>query len=153
MRIKVVWVGRTKSEPIRVLIEDYLRRFMKFARCEVTEVRESAAREAERIKEEEAERILGALRPDANVILLDVDGQQWSSPELARQVEEWQNASVKEIAFVIGGHLGVASSVRTRSTVCWSLSRLTLTHEMARVLLLEQLYRAYTIVHGVPYQN
>lgn len=153
MRIKVVWVGRTKSEPVRDLADEYLRRLTKFNRCEVTEVRESAAREAEAIKNEEAGRILGAIRADATVVLLDVDGRQWSSPGLARQIEAWQNASVKEVVFVVGNHLGVSAAVRERADICWSLSRLTLTHEMARVVLLEQLYRAYTILRGVPYQK
>ena len=153
MRIKVVWVGRTKSEPLRALTDDYLRRLEKFTRCEVVEIRESAAREAEAIKDEEAARIIGLLRAETVVVLLDVEGKQWSSPELAGQIEGWQNASTKEIAFVIGGHLGVATDVRERANIQWSLSRLTLTHEMARVVLLEQLYRAYTILRGVPYQK
>lgn len=153
MRIKVVWVGRTKAAALRVLTEDYQQRLAKFTRCEVMEVRESAARDAEAIKTEEGERVLSSLRTDTTVVLLDVEGKQWSSPELAQQIEGWQNASLKEVAFLIGGHLGVAPAVRQRADICWSLSRLTLTHEMARVLLFEQLYRAYTILRGVPYQK
>jgi 23S rRNA (pseudouridine1915-N3)-methyltransferase len=87
-------------------------------------------------------------------VLLDVEGRrEWSSPELAAQVERWQLEGKKEIAFVIGGHLGVAAELKAKADVRWSLSRLTLTHEMARVVLVEQLYRAYTIMHGLPYQK
>jgi 23S rRNA (pseudouridine1915-N3)-methyltransferase len=94
------------------------------------------------------------LASDALTILLDVSGPtQWSSEELAAQVEAWQGRSVKEVAFVVGGHLGVSEEVRARAQVRWSLSRLTLTHEMARVVLVEQLYRAYTITRGLPYQK
>lgn len=153
MHLKIVWVGRTKSEPLRSLTNDYLHRLTKFVRCDVAEVRESAASSDEGIKEEEATRILNSLSQSAVVIVLDVEGQQWSSHELALQIEKWQNASEREIAFVIGGHLGIAPTVRQRAARVWSLSRLTFTHEMARVLLVEQLYRAYTITRGVPYQK
>jgi 23S rRNA (pseudouridine1915-N3)-methyltransferase len=68
-------------------------------------------------------------------------------------VEVWQGRSVKEVAFVVGGHLGVSEEVRRRAQVHWSLSPLTLTHEMARVVVAEQLYRAYTITRGLPYQK
>jgi 23S rRNA (pseudouridine1915-N3)-methyltransferase len=86
--------------------------------------------------------------------LLDVDGEtNWSSRELAARVEEWQGRSVKEVAFIVGGHLGVSGEVRERADARWSLSRLTLTHEMARVVVAEQLYRAYTITRGLPYQK
>lgn len=153
MRIKLIWVGRTKSEALRSSTDDYRRRLEKFVRCDVIEVRESAAGTNEAIKEEEATRILSVLSQNATVVVLDVEGQQWSSPELAGQIEKWQNASAKEVAFVIGGHLGIAPIARERAAILWSLSRLTLTHEMARVVLVEQLYRAYTITRGVPYQK
>jgi 23S rRNA (pseudouridine1915-N3)-methyltransferase len=72
---------------------------------------------------------------------------------LAAEIERWQTSGTKEVAFVIGGHNGVSHDVKKRANICWSLSRLTLTHEMARVVLVEQLYRAYTITHGLPYQK
>ncbi len=104
--------------------------------------------------EEEGARIIGALRADALTALLDVEGRrQWSSPELAAQIEDWQARGVREVAFVIGGHLGVAQAVKERANVRWSLSQLTLTHEMSRVVLAEQLYRAFTIIRGLPYQK
>jgi 23S rRNA (pseudouridine1915-N3)-methyltransferase len=68
-------------------------------------------------------------------------------------LDRWQNDGRKEVAFVVGGHLGVSGEVRARADVRWSLSRLTLTHEMARVVLAEQLYRGYTILRGLPYQK
>ena len=120
----------------------------------VTELRESAQADERAVIEEESKRIAGALGAGSVTVLLDVEGQrEWSSPELAAQVERWQLDGRKEIAFVIGGHLGVAPELKARADVRWSLSRLTLTHEMARVVLVEQLYRAYTIMHGLPYQK
>ena len=85
--------------------------------------------------------------------LLDVKGKEISSHQLAEKIENWQNRSVKEIAFVIGGQDGASGEVVEKADYSLSLSRLTLTHEMARVVLIEQLYRAYTIIKGFPYQK
>jgi len=153
MRLRLIWVGKTKNEHVRALLTDYLQRLGRFVRCEVMELRESAGAD-DRVVEEESKRIAGALRADSVMVLLDVEGRrEWSSQELAAQVERWQLEGKKEIAFIIGGHLGVAPELKTKADVRWSLSRLTLTHEMARVVLVEQLYRAYTILHGLPYQK
>lgn len=155
MRVRLIWVGKTKNEHVRALVGDYLQRLGRFVRCEVTELRESASGDERGVIEEESRRIAAALtRGDGVTVLLDVEGSRvWSSPELAGQVERWQLEGKKEIAFVIGGHLGVGPELKARADVRWSLSRLTLTHEMARAVLVEQLYRAYTIMHGLPYQK
>jgi 23S rRNA (pseudouridine1915-N3)-methyltransferase len=154
MRLRLIWVGKTRNEHLRSLVGEYLKRLSRFARCEVVELRECAAADTRACLEEEGERIVGALASEALAVLLDVSGPtSWSSQELAAQFEEWQTRSVKEVAFIVGGHLGVSEEVRVRANVQWSLSRLTLTHEMARVLLVEQLYRAYTIMRGLPYQK
>ncbi|HLL76666.1 MAG TPA: 23S rRNA (pseudouridine(1915)-N(3))-methyltransferase RlmH [Pyrinomonadaceae bacterium] len=151
MRLRLIWVGKTRSEPLRLLIDDYLRRLSRFARCEATELREGAGDRA--VLAEEGKRITDSLTAGSYVVLLDVEGRQWSSPELAAEIERWQNEGRKEVAFVVGGHLGVSDEVRARADVRWSLSRLTLTHEMARVVLAEQLYRGFTILRGLPYQK
>ncbi len=154
MRLRLIWIGKTREAHLRALVEEYLKRLARFARCEVAELRDSAKRAtSQEITEEEGERIVSALRTDALTILLDVDGREWSSNELAAQVQKWQDNSAKEVAFIIGGANGVSAKVRARADLTWSLSRLTLTHEMARVVLVEQLYRAYTIIHNLPYQK
>ncbi len=154
MRLRLIWIGKTRNGHLRALVEDYLKRLSRFARCEVTELRESGASDERICLEEEGKRIVGALASDALAVLLDVRGRTvWSSEELAAQIEEWQVGSAKEVAFVVGGHLGVSGEVRKRAQASWSLSRLTLTHEMARVVLVEQLYRAHTIIKGLPYQK
>lgn len=153
MRLRFIWVGKTKNEHIRALVDDYVKRLERFVRCEMTVLEPSRTQVAIEGIEDESRRILSALRNDALTILLDVEGREWSSPALAVEVEKWQNAGTKEVAFVIGGHNGVSGEVVERAQLRWSLSRLTLTHEMARVLLVEQLYRAYTIIHGWPYQK
>ncbi|HEX8491356.1 MAG TPA: 23S rRNA (pseudouridine(1915)-N(3))-methyltransferase RlmH [Pyrinomonadaceae bacterium] len=153
MRLRLIWVGKTKNEHIRALVEDYLQRLKRFVRCEVMELEQSRAKGVQEGIADESQRILSALRTDALTILLDVEGKEWSSQALAAEVEKWQVAGTKEVAFIIGGHQGVSGEVVKRAHLRWSLSRLTLTHEMARILLVEQLYRAYTIVHGWPYQK
>jgi 23S rRNA (pseudouridine1915-N3)-methyltransferase len=153
MRVRLVFVGKTRNEHVRALVDDYLARLVRFTRWEVTELRESAARDERAVLTEESRRIADALRANAFVVLLDVEGRQWSSTELAAELERWQTRGLKEVVFIIGGHLGVTPELKQRADVRWSLSRLTLTHELARVLLVEQLYRAYTITRGLPYQK
>jgi 23S rRNA (pseudouridine1915-N3)-methyltransferase len=153
MRLRFIWVGKTKNEHVRALVDEYLKRLSRFVRCDVREVEAVAARAPGAGIEEEGRRIKGALHLDALTVLLDVEGREWSSAELAARVERWQVEGTKEVAFIIGGQDGVSAEVASGADLRWSLSRLTLTHEMARVLMLEQLYRAYTIIHGWPYQK
>jgi 23S rRNA (pseudouridine1915-N3)-methyltransferase len=138
---------------MRALVDEYLKRLSHFARCEIREINAGKARTVGAGIEEEGRRIIGALHSDALTVLLDVGGHEWSSPELAARVEQWQMGGTKEAAFIIGGRDGVSTEVAARANIRWSLSRLTLTHEMARVVLIEQIYRAYTIIHGLPYQK
>ena len=152
MRLRIIWTGKTRDARLRALIDDYAERLSHFVRCEVTEVRELGRADRTGI-DKETQRISDALRPGAVTVLLDSEGAEWTSQQLAAQVQSWEGSGVKEVAFVIGGPNGLASDFKARADKRWSLSRLTLTHEMARVLLFEQLYRAYTIIHGLPYQK
>jgi len=152
MRIRFIWPGKTKDERLRDLVSEYLKRLSRFARCEVVEVREGTSGDRSS-HDKEARRILEAVPDRAFMVLLNVKGREWSSPELADQVKRWENDAVKEIAIVIGGPEGVSNQVSARAQKHWRLSRLTLTHEMARVVVVEQIYRAYTIIHGLPYQK
>jgi 23S rRNA (pseudouridine1915-N3)-methyltransferase len=142
MRFRIIWPGKTRDARLRALIDDYFGRLSHFVRCELTELRESGRADKTGI-DKDTRSISDALRPGAVTVLLDPEGAEWSSLQLADQVRTWEGSGIKEVAFVFV----------TRVDKRWSLSRLTLTHEMARVLLLEQLYRAYTIVHGLPYQK
>lgn len=150
MRFRFVWVGKTKDRNWLALQDEYLQRLSHFIRCEIVEVRDG---NQPNIKETECKRILEKLNPTSFVCLMDVTGRGLASVDLAREVERWQNAAHKEIVFVIGGADGVASDVARRADDVLSLSFMTFTHEMARVVMLEQLYRALTIVKGFPYQR
>jgi 23S rRNA (pseudouridine1915-N3)-methyltransferase len=142
MKFRFIWVGKTKDRNWLALQEEYLRRLAHFVRC--------AGGDG---KTEEGKRILDKLEPGEFVSLLDRTGEAFSSPELAKTVEGWQNRGIKAVAFIIGGADGVSPAVAERAGLVLSLSFLTLTHEMARVVMLEQLYRAYTIIRGFPYQK
>ena len=145
-------MGKTRDARLRALVEDYAERLSHFVRCEVTELREVGRSDKTGI-DKETKRISDALRPGGITVLLDAEGTEWTSQQLAAQVRSWEGSGIKEVAFVIGGPNGLADDFKARADKRWSLSRLTLTHEMARVLLFEQLYRAYTIIHGLPYQK
>jgi 23S rRNA (pseudouridine1915-N3)-methyltransferase len=146
MRFRFVWIGKTRDKSLSALQEEYLKRLSHFVKCEITELKDTA-------KETESKRILENLNQSHFVCLLDVKGRSVSSKELAIEIEKWQNRGLKEVVFVVGGAEGVASRVVERADFKLSLSFLTLTHEMARVVLVEQLYRAYTIIKGFPYQK
>ena len=146
MRIRFIWPGKTKDEHLRALVAEYLKRLSRFVRCEMIETRESEL-------EKESRRLLDAIPDGSLMVLLDVKGREWSSTELAAEVSRWENDGIKEVAIVIGGPEGVSAEVSARAQRRWRLSRLTLTHEMARVIAVEQIYRAYTINRGLPYQK
>jgi 23S rRNA (pseudouridine1915-N3)-methyltransferase len=150
MKFRFIWIGKTKEKNFRALQDEYLRRLSHFVKCEVIEIKDSLTHGS---KETEGKRIVAELNQSSFVCLLDVTGKTISSPELAKQVEKWQNNGLKEVVFVIGGAAGVSSEVATLADCRLSLSFLTFTHDMARVIMLEQLYRAYTILKGYPYQK
>ena len=153
MRLRLIWTGKTRDARLRALSEDYLKRLGHFVRCEVTELRESKDRNGMAGIEKDSKRISDALHEGTVIVLLDPEGSEWTSVQLAEQMQRWNLDGTREVSFIIGGPLGVSNELSAAANQRWSLSRLTLTHEMARVLLLEQLYRAYTIINGLPYQK
>ena len=150
MKFQFIWIGKTKDKNWRALQDEYMRRLSHFVKCEIVEIRDSAPHESPEI---EGNRILQLLNQNSFVCLLDVKGRSLSSFDLAREITNWQNRGLKEIAFIIGGAEGVSTAVSEKANYMLSLSFLTFTHEMARVVLLEQLYRAHAILKGFPYQK
>lgn len=148
MKFRFIWVGKTKDKNYRALQEDYLQRLSHFARFEIDEIRDSNAG-----KDHEGKRILEKLNQNSLVCVLDVLGKPISSTELAKELEGWQMSGWKEVAMVVGGADGLSRDVAEKADIRLSLSFLTFTHEMARVVMLEQLYRAFTIIKGYPYQR
>lgn len=150
MIFRFIWVGKTRDKHWLALQDEYLQRLSHFVRTEIVEIRDPLARDG---KESEGKLILDKVNQSSLVCLLDVKGDSVSSHKFAATIEKWQNRGIREVAFIIGGADGVSAAVAERADVMLSLSFMTFTHEMARVVMLEQIYRAFTIIKGFPYQK
>jgi 23S rRNA (pseudouridine1915-N3)-methyltransferase len=153
VKLHFVWIGKTKDRQCASLIAEYLDRIKRFASHEVSELKEQGSGDEKRIIAAESVKLLGAIEKDDFVILLDERGRELSSPQLAEFINARQQDGIKRLAFVIGGFAGVSDELRQRANLQLSLSRMTLTHELARVVLTEQIYRAFTILAGLPYHK
>ena len=155
MKLRFVWIGKTKRAPVRQLLQEYLDRVGKFANVEVSELRDrdDVGGDARRIIDKEGEDIISRTASAGYLVALDQRGREVDSIKLAEMIEKHRISGTKQITFVIGGHYGLSEAVRNRADFVLSLSRMTLTHDLARVLLIEQVYRAFTIIHDLPYQK
>jgi 23S rRNA (pseudouridine1915-N3)-methyltransferase len=155
MKLRFVWIGKTRRAPVKQLIQEYLERVGRFAQVEVLELRDrdDVGGDARKIIDKEGEDILSRTASDSFVVALDERGREMDSIKLAELVERHRVTGTKQITFIIGGHNGLSDAVRKRANLVLALSRMTLTHEFARVLLTEQVYRAFTIIHDLPYQK
>jgi 23S rRNA (pseudouridine1915-N3)-methyltransferase len=153
VRLRVVAVGRDRSGLFAPAVDEYAKRLARYAKFELVEVSE-AKRHAgtPRAKDEEGETLLARLSPGERVVLLDERGKEPTSVELAQRLAGWLQRG-QDVTFVIGGSDGHAEAIRARAQETLSLSRMTLAHRLARVVLLEQLYRAFTILKGEPYHK
>jgi len=155
MKLRFVWVGKTKHAALRELVEQYLERVGRFAGVELTEVKDrtDVGSDPRKIIEKEAEAILEVVAGDPCLVALDERGREFDSIRFAEFVEQHRVRGTRRMTFVVGGHLGFADAVRKRADLVMALSKMTLTHELARVLLLEQIYRAFTVIYDLPYQK
>ena len=155
MRFRVVAVGKPRAQNIAAAIQDYETRAARYWPLEVHEVREEPARSAtaEQVREREGERLLAAAGTGALLIACDAGGDLRTSPELASWMRAEQERALRDVAFLIGGAYGLSPAVREAASQRLSFSRFTFPHELARLLLAEQLYRAGTIVRGEPYHK
>jgi 23S rRNA (pseudouridine1915-N3)-methyltransferase len=141
MKIHFVMLGKTRRPEIRALLDDYSARIGRFAEVQVTELREDSAASLRKL----------ALDSAATVILLDDAGKPQTSSQFARWLGEARDRGVREIVFLCGGAEGFPEPLRRRATQKLSLSSLTFSHEFARAMLAEQVYRAFAILAGHPY--
>ncbi|WP_298434316.1 23S rRNA (pseudouridine(1915)-N(3))-methyltransferase RlmH [Geobacter sp.] len=153
MKLRVLWVGKTQEEWVRRGIDEYAGRLRRYAPLEIAEAREEKGAAAEAMRTRECERLEKLLPRNARLILLDERGEEMTSPQFATFIARQRDNAVPELAFAIGGAYGFADSFRTRADKTIALSRMTLTHQMVRVVLLEQIYRAHTIINGEPYHH
>jgi len=143
IKIKVAWIGKTRDPAIQALTADYLKRLAYYADVEGMAFPSEAALLKMREK-------VGA-RPAHSIVLLDMRGKQLSSEEFAKLVENHQNRNPHPLLFAIGGADGFSEQARKSASFILSLGTMTLAHELARIVLLEQLYRAFSILKGHPY--
>ncbi|NBO63555.1 MAG: 23S rRNA (pseudouridine(1915)-N(3))-methyltransferase RlmH [Acidobacteria bacterium] len=153
MRLHFVWIGKTKDRRCAGLTGDFMERIGRFTSVELSELREPGGEDADQIIRREGERLTAAVEKDDVVVVLDENGAAMTSGELAKFIGRQQQSGIKRLAFVIGGYAGTDESFRERAHLLLSLSRFTLTHELARVVLTEQIYRAFAILAGHPYHK
>jgi 23S rRNA (pseudouridine1915-N3)-methyltransferase len=139
MRYRVVAVGRVRNAALRAACDDYLERLRHYARVEEREVKDEA-------------RVLEGVPEGSRLVALSRSGEEWTSGQLAEWTARWEMDG-RDVALAIGGADALPETVLRQAERVWSLSRLTLPHELARVVLYEQLYRAYTIRRGEPYHR
>ena len=156
MRLHFLWIGKTKSAPAQSLVSDYLERIRRLSPCDVLEVRDlsgrASLRGAGRI-EAEAKELARRIPAGGRVVALDEAGAQFTSRDFAAWLASEQNRGARSITFVIGGPEGLGRAISAGSDLVLSLGKMTWTHEMCRVLLLEQIYRALCILRNIPYHK
>jgi 23S rRNA (pseudouridine1915-N3)-methyltransferase len=159
MQIRVIAIGKIKEKFLQEGIDEYGKRLRPYVKLQLVELTDekrpqsaSPAIESAAVRKEGA-RILAAIPEGSLVIVLDVQGQSWSSGDLANALGGWELSGQNQLAFVIGGDLGLSPAVIARGNLRLSLSRMTFTHPMARFLLLEQVYRAFRILRNEPYHK
>ena len=159
MSAAVICVGRLKEKEYRAMADEYLKRLGRYGKYEEIEIPDlpepAGGSEAleEQVKTREGEAILAKIRPGDRVIALTIEGRQRSSEELAKHIAEMKSAGVSRTVYVIGGSLGLGKNVLARADEELSMSRMTFPHRLARVMLLEQLYRAEKISAGERYHK
>lgn len=130
-----------------------LSHYVRFEICELPEMKNVSALRPEQIKEKEGKLLLSKVRPGDEVILLDEKGRSLRSVDFAARLQEIMSRSARDMVFVVGGAYGFSKEVYDRADGMLSLSPMTFSHQMVRVLFTEQLYRAFTIIRGEPYHN
>lgn len=156
MKLNFIFVGKTGRKEVEGLIEFYAHRLNLLIRVEIKTVREEkivASRDTRSILQAEGRRILNMLGPSDTVVVWDPQGEAISSVKYAEILGEWELQGIKQISMVIGGPLGLDPEVKKRAQRILSLSPMTFPHDLVRVIVLEQTYRAFTIIRKIPYHK
>ncbi|MFB5284334.1 23S rRNA (pseudouridine(1915)-N(3))-methyltransferase RlmH [Peribacillus sp. Hz7] len=159
MNITIITVGKLKEKYLKQGIDEYLKRLTAYAKVDIIELPDEKAPETLsdvemlQIKEKEGERILSKINPDAHVIALAIEGKMKTSEELADTIEKLGTYGKSKVAFIIGGSLGLSAAVMKRADEALSFSKMTFPHQLMRLILVEQVYRAFRIMRGEPYHK
>jgi 23S rRNA (pseudouridine1915-N3)-methyltransferase len=159
VNISILAIGKLKEKYLKQGIDEYLKRLSPYTKVDIIELPDEKApenlseQEMEQVKQKEGERILAKISDDTYVIALAIEGKMKSSEELAADLDRLATYGKSKIAFVIGGSLGLSKEVMKRANSALSFSKMTFPHQLMRLILLEQIYRAFKINRGEPYHK
>lgn len=159
MKITIIAVGKLKEKYWKQAIAEYEKRLSAYTKVEIIEVPDEKApenmsdKEIEQVKEKEGQRILAKVKPQSTVITLEIQGKILSSEALAKEIDQRMTQGASDFTFIIGGSNGLHQDVMNRSNFALSFSKMTFPHQMMRVVLLEQIYRAFKINRGEAYHK
>ncbi|MCY8938712.1 23S rRNA (pseudouridine(1915)-N(3))-methyltransferase RlmH [Peribacillus frigoritolerans] len=159
MKITIITVGKLKEKYLKQGIAEYTKRLSSYANIELVEVPDEKAPEnlstadMDIVKQKEGERILAKVSPDTYVITLEIHGKQLTSEQLATHMDQLATYGKSKIAFIIGGSLGLGTEVLSRSDYALSFSKMTFPHQLMKLVLVEQIYRAFRINRNEPYHK
>ena len=159
MNIEILCVGKIKEHYLKDAIAEYAKRLGKYCTLKITEVADEKTpdkqnpAEEDLVRKKEGERLLRSVRDNAYLIALAIDGKMFDSEGFAELLEKKAVASVSDLQFVIGGSLGLCPAILNRADLKLSFSKMTFPHQLMRVILLEQIYRAYRIINHEPYHK
>jgi 23S rRNA (pseudouridine1915-N3)-methyltransferase len=159
MKCKIIAVGKLKETYLRAGIDEYIKRMKAFGGLEIIELpderipEQPSEKEVLAIKTREGKKILAAIKPDEKVVALTLAGKALSSEELSAQLVDWTTYGAPAIVFLIGGSLGLSAEVQARADLCLNFGRMTLPHQLMRLVLAEQIYRANMICRGSVYHK
>ncbi|MFP4620633.1 MAG: 23S rRNA (pseudouridine(1915)-N(3))-methyltransferase RlmH [Bacteroidales bacterium] len=156
MKITLLMVGKNKKKFINEALREYdkrIKKYLPFYIEEINAIKGSGKYSEKEIREKEGENILKALPSDASVVLLDERGKQMDSSGFAKWMQKTMNTGIRKLVFVIGGSYGFSDEVYQKADMNLSLSKMTFSHQIVRIVFAEQLYRAFTIIKGEPYHH
>lgn len=159
MNIEIICVGKLKEKYLKNGIAEYLKRLDAYAKVTLIELADEPTAEnmspveIQQVLEKEAEKITQRLAPDRKVIVLAIEGKLISSPELAATLENYATYGDSKVSFIIGGSLGLADQIKKRADLSISFGRITLPHQLMRLVLVEQIYRSFRIMKGHAYHK
>jgi len=153
MKFEFWFVGKTTEKYLDEGIQTYLSRIQHHIQAGVKIIPSSKESDSRKISEDECRRLLALLKPTDFLVLLDERGKQFTSIALSSEIEKWMHGRAKNIVFLVGGAFGVNDQVRERAGLILSASKFTFTHQMIRLILMEQIYRAFSIIKGEKYHH
>ena len=156
MEIKIITVGKIKEKFLKEGINEFLKRLTPYASVSILELNPIEIKDENltaKILLDEGEKILSNIKPQDYVITMEIKGKQFSSEEFAQKIEEITNDGTQEIVFVIGSSCGIGKNVSDRANLKMSMSKMTFLHQFARLILVEQIYRAFKIIKGETYHK